>query len=144
MFTIRKFCFSLLLLVLPLSLYAQNYPEMTGLWKGHIRIVTSPSLSSDDLVAGGVIISEADLELTIVAQDGEVFIGSSRLSTMTRGAAPIQVYGAIRSTGREGIFIDSLGGHGQLWFEDSNNFEYCYSSLSTASIVSYCAKLQKE
>jgi hypothetical protein len=144
MFTIRKFCFPILLLILPHSLIAQSYPEMTGLWKGHIRIVTSPNLSSDELVAGGVIISEADLELTISAQDGEVFIGSSWLSTMVRGAEPIHVYGSIRSTGGEGIFIDSLGGHGQLWLEDSNNFEYCYSSLGTDSIVSYCAKLQKE
>ncbi len=144
MFTIRKFCFPILLLILPLTLNAQSYPQMTGVWKGHIRIVTSPNLRSDDLVAGGVIISEADLELTISAQDGEVFIGSSQLSTMARGAEPILVYGSIRLTGREGIFIDSLGGHGQLWFEDNNNFEYCYSSLGTDSIVSYCAKLQKE
>jgi hypothetical protein len=144
MFTIRKFYFSILVLILPHSLNAQSYPEMTGLWKGHIRIVTSPNLSSDELVAGGVIISEADLELTIIAQDGEVFIGSSRLSTMARGAESIHVYGSVRSTGREGIFIDSLGGHGQLWFEDNNNFEYCYSSLGIDSIVSYCAKLQKE
>lgn len=144
MFTICKSYFSILLFILPLTLNAQSYPEMTGVWKGHIRIVTSPNLSSDELVAGGVIISEADLELTIDAQDGEVFIGSSQLSTMASGAEPIHVYGSIRSTGREGIFIDSLGGHGQLWFEDENNFEYCYSSLSAASIVSYCAKLQKE
>ena len=75
---------------------------MTGLWKGHMRIVTSPNLRSDDLVAGGVVISEADLELTIIAQDGEVFIGSSQLSTMARGAKPIHVYGSVRSTGREG------------------------------------------
>jgi len=144
MFTIRKFYFPILLLILPLTLNAQSYPQMTGVWKGHIRIVTSPNLRSDDLVAGGVIISEADLELTISAQDGEVFIGSSQLSTMARGAEPILVYGSIRLTGREGIFIDSLGGHGQLWFEDNNNFDYCYSSLGTDSIVSYCAKLQKE
>ncbi len=38
-----------------------------------MRIITSPNLRSDDLVAGGVVISEADLELTIIAQDGEVF-----------------------------------------------------------------------
>lgn len=144
MFTFRNFCISLVLTILPLSLHAQNYPEMTGLWKGHIRIVTSPNLSSDDLAARGVIISEVDLELTIIAQDGEVFIGTSRLSSMSRDADPIHVYGSIRSTGREGLFIDSLGGHGQLWFEDANNFEYCYSSLGTESIVSYCAKLQKE
>jgi len=144
MFTIRKFYFSIFLFILPLTLNAQSSPEMTGVWKGHIRIVTSPNLSSDELIAGGVIISEADLELTIIAQDGEVFIGSSRLSTMASDADPIHVYGSVRSTGREGIFIDSLGGHGQLWFEDNDNFEYCYSSLSTASIVSYCAKLQKE
>ncbi len=144
MVTVRKFFFSILILVLPLSLHAQNYPDMAGVWKGHIRIVTSPNLSSDDLAARGVIISEVDLELTIIAQDGEVFIGTSRLSNMERGADPIHVYGAIRSTGREGLFIDSLGGHGQLWFEDNNNFEYCYSSLRVESIVSYCAKLQRE
>ena len=57
---------------------------MTGLWKGHMRIVTSPNLRSDDLVAGGLVINEADLELTIIAQEGEVFIGSSQLSTMAR------------------------------------------------------------
>ena len=76
-----------------------------------MRIVTSPNLRSDDLVAGGVVISEADLELTIIAQDGEVFIGSSQLSTMARAAKPIRAYGSVRSTGREEIFIDSLGAH---------------------------------
>ena len=142
--TSRKIFLSVLMLILPMSLHAQSFPEMTGLWKGHIRIVTSPNLSSSDLVAGGVIISEVDLELTIIAQDGEVFIGTSRLSNMARDAEPIHVYGSVRSTGKEGLFIDSLGGHGQLWFEDSDNFEYCYSLLGTERIVSYCATLQKE
>jgi hypothetical protein len=144
MVTHLKFCCSLFVLILPLSLNAQDYPEMTGLWKGHIRMVESPNLSESGLVAGGVIISEADLELTIMAQDGEVFIGTSRLSTMASEADVIHVYGSVRSTGREGLFIDSLGGHGQLWFQDRNNFEYCYTSLSSDSIISYCAKLQKE
>ena len=117
---------------------------MTVLWKGHIHIVTSPNLRSDDLVAGGVVISEADLEFTIIAKDGEVFIGSSQLSTMARGAKPTHVYGSVRSTGREVIFIDSLGGHGQPWFENNNSFEYCYSSPGTDRIVFYCAKLKKE
>tara|TARA_B110000037_G_scaffold155133_1_gene174954 strand:- start:153 stop:506 length:354 start_codon:yes stop_codon:yes gene_type:complete len=117
---------------------------MTGLKKGHIRIVTSPNLRSDDLVADGVVISEAGLALTIIAQDGEVSIGFSRVSTMARGAEPIHVYGSIRSTSREGIFFASLRCHSQLWFEDNNNFEYCYSSLGTNSIVSYCAKLRQE
>ena len=53
--------FFILVLILPHSLNAQRCPEMTGLWKGHMRIVTSPNLGSDDLVAGGVVISEADL-----------------------------------------------------------------------------------
>ena len=111
-FYASQILFFILVLILPHSLNARSYPEMTGLKKGHIRIVTSPNLRSDDLVAGGVVISEADLELTIIAQDGEVFIGSSQLSTMARGAKPIQVYGSVRSTGREGIFIESLRGHG--------------------------------
>jgi hypothetical protein len=68
---------------------------MTGLKKGHIRIVTSPNLRSDDLVADGLVISEAGLALTIIAQEGEVFIGSSQLSTMARAAKPIHVYGSV-------------------------------------------------
>ncbi|PCI79190.1 MAG: hypothetical protein COB20_05245 [SAR86 cluster bacterium] len=144
MITLHKFFFCSFVLFLPLSLNAQDYPEMEGLWKGHIRMVESPKLVSSGLATGGVIISEADLVLTIIAQDGEVFIGTSRLSTMSNDAEPIHVYGSIRSTGTEGLFIDSLGGHGQLWFQDGNNFEYCYSSLGSDSIISYCAKLQKE
>jgi hypothetical protein len=144
MVTHLKFCCYLFVLILPVSLNAQDYPEMTGIWIGHIRMVESPNLSESGLVAGGVIISEADLELTIMAQDGEVFIGTSRLSTMASGADVIHVYGSVRSTGKEGLFIDSLGGHGQLWFQDGNNFEYCYSSQSSDNIISYCAKLQKE
>ena len=143
-FYASQILFFILVLILPHSLNARSYPEMTGLKKGHIRIVTSPNLRSDDLVADGVVISEAGLALTIIAQDGEVFIGFSRVSTMARGAEPIHVYGSIRSTSREGIFFASLRCHSQLWFEDNNNFEYCYSSLGTDSIVSYCAKLRQE
>ena len=143
MFTIRKFFF-ILVLILPHSLNAQRCPEMTVLCKRHIRIVTSPNLRSDDFVAGGAVIGEAGLELTLIAKDGEVFIGSPQLSTMARGAIPIHVYGPVRSTGREEIFIASLGGHGQPWFENNNSFEYCYSSPGTDSIVFYCAKLKKE
>lgn len=143
MFTYLKYCCFVLTLAFSVSLNAQEYPEMTGVWKGHIRLVSSPNLNETRLDVGGVIISEADIELTILVQDGEVFVGSSRLSTMASDAESIHVYGSIRSTGREGLFIDSLGGHGKLWFEDENSFEYCYTSFVSGSITSYCAKLRK-
>jgi hypothetical protein len=144
MVTFSKYFCCFFALILSVSLSAQHYPEMTGIWKGQIRIVESPNLDEIRLQVGGVIIREVELALTIVAQDGEVFIGSSRLSNMAKGAAPIHVYGSIRSTGKEGLFIDSLGGHGQLWFEDENSFEYCYTSIVGGTITSYCAKLKKE
>lgn len=143
MFTYLKYCGFFLTLVLSVSINAQEFPEMTGVWKGHIRLVSSPNLNETRLDVGGVLISEVDIELTIIVQDGEVFVGSSRLSNMASDADSIHVYGSIRSTGREGIFIDSLGGHGKLWFEDDDNFEYCYTSFVSGSITSYCAKLQK-
>jgi hypothetical protein len=144
MVTFSKYFCCFFALILPVSLSAQQYPEMTGIWKGHIRIVESPNLDESRLQVGGVIISEVELALTIVAQDAEVFIGSSRLSNMAKNAEPIHVYGSIRSTGKEGLFIDSLGGHGQLWFEDENSFEYCYTSIVSGTITSYCAELKKE
>ncbi len=144
MVTLSKYVCYFFALVLPISLSAQQYPEMTGVWKGQIRIVESPNLDKIRLQVGGVIIREVDITLTIVAQDGEVFIGSSRLSNMASNAKPIHVYGSIRSTGTQGLFIDSLGGHGQLWFKDENSFEYCYTSMVDGTITSYCAKLQKE
>jgi hypothetical protein len=144
MVTFSKYFCCFFALILPVSLSAQQYPEMTGIWKGHIRIVESPNLDESRLQVGGVIISEVELVLTIVAQDAEVFIGSSRLSNMAKSAEPIHVYGSIRSTGKEGLFIDSLGGHGQLWFEDENSFEYCYTSIVSDTITAYCAELKKE
>lgn len=144
MVTLSKYVCYFFALVLPISLSAQQYPEMTGVWKGQIRIVESPNLDKIRLQVGGVIIREVDITLTIVAQDGEVFIGSSRLSNMASNAKPIHVYGSIRSTGTQGLFIDSLGGHGQLWFKDENSFEYCYTSMVDGTITSYCARLQKE
>jgi hypothetical protein len=143
MITFAKYCVFFLVLVLPFSINAQSYPKMTGVWNGHIRIVESPNLEDIRLAVGGVMISEVDLELTIVAQDEEVFIGSSRLSNMASDAEPIHVYGSVRSTGKEGLFIDSLGGHGQMWFQDDDKFEFCYTSLTGGSIISYCAELEK-
>jgi hypothetical protein len=122
MVTLSKYVCYFFALVLPISLSAQQYPEMTGVWKGQIRIVESPNLDGIRLQVGGVIIREVDLVLT----------------------KPIPVYGSIRSTGTQGLFIDSLGGHGQLWFKDENSFEYCYTSMVDGTITSYCARLQKE
>lgn len=142
MITVIKRTSFLVILFFSITAIAQTYPDMTGVWKGRVRVVQSGNLG-DRLDAGGAVISEIDLELTIQAQDGETFIGTSRTSGADDVAA-IHVWGSIRSTGEEALFITSTGGHGQLWFESDDSFEYCYTALNDGSIISYCAKLTKE
>lgn len=122
---------------------AQSYPDMTGVWSGHVRTVQSGGLEQDRLAAGGAIIGDLDLELNITFQDSEVFIGTTRTSTMSSGDEGIHVWGSIRSNGNTALFIDSTEGHGQLWFAGENNFEYCYTRLNEAGIMSYCGVLSR-
>ncbi len=122
---------------------AQSYPDMTGVWSGHVRTVQSGGLERDRLAAGGAIIGDLDLELNITFQDSEVFIGTTRTSNMSSDDEGIHVWGSIRSNGNTALFIDSTEGHGQLWFAGESNFEYCYTRLNDTGIMSYCGVLSR-
>ncbi len=128
-------------LILPASLFAAEYPDMVGVWKGHIRVVSSGQ--SDQVASGGAVLSEVDITVTIDHQDGESFIGKSRSSDTPRNQRSTPVWGAIRSTGREAMFVTANGGRGNLWFGEENSFEYCITNLDDSAISAYCGLLTK-
>jgi hypothetical protein len=141
----RSVLLSLVLSNFAVTIHAQDYPDMVGLWTGQVRIVQSRAVEEDRLEIGGVVISEIELELTIDAQDQETFIGRTRSSQSPANSPPTHVWGSIRSTGTEALFITSTGGRGQLWFSSESSFEYCYNAINeSGSIVSYCAVLTKQ
>lgn len=141
---VLKYCFGWLLLVSVATANAQGYPDMVGLWQGAVRVVSSGNADNDRLDRGGIIISEIELLLTIDAQDGETFIGRSRVSTTPADNPGSRVWGSIRSAGDEALFITETGARGHLWFDGPNTFEYCLTSLSEGVLTSYCAKLAKQ
>lgn len=124
--------------------FADQYPDMVGVWKGHIRAVSSGESLSDQVAKNGAVLSELDLTFTIEYQNGETFIGKSRSSTTPRGQASTPVWGAIRSNGKEAQFIAGNGGRGNLWFADGDQFEFCLTNLAEKIISAYCGILKKE
>lgn len=136
----------LLGLILSLPTQAQTYPDMVGVWRGLVRVVSSGNIENDRLDQGGVIINEIMLEVHIDAQDGETFVGRSRLANAPASDSGTHVWGSIRSSGDEALFITANGSRGHLWFEGETSFEYCLTNLSEeeSSITSYCATLEKQ
>ena len=122
---------------------AQQYPDMVGLWAGTVRVVSSGNIERDRLDRGGIVISEVELELRIDAQDGETFIGRTRSFNQSGVDTGIHVWGSIRSTGDEALFITEIGGRGHVWFEGPEEFEYCLTNLNENALTSYCARLHK-
>ncbi len=135
-----------LILISSIAVNAQTYPDMVGVWKGNVRVVSSGNINSDRLDRGGVIISEIELQLTIDAQDGETFVGRSRTATTPADNPGQHVWGSIRSTGDEALFITEGGSRGHLWFQSESEFEYCLTNLDqeVGTITSYCARLVKQ
>ena len=129
--------------IIVITANAQSYPDMVGFWSGTVRVVSSGNVDNDRLDAGGVIIQEIELELTIDLQDGETFIGRSRTSDTPANNPGQHVWGSIRSTGKEALFITETGAQGQIWFSDESSFEYCLTNLVEGTITSYCANLRK-
>ncbi|MEQ8956020.1 MAG: hypothetical protein RL120_17960 [Gammaproteobacteria bacterium] len=122
---------------------AQPYPDMVGLWAGTVRVVSSGNIERDRLDRGGIVISEVNLELRITVQDGETFVGRTRSFNQNDEESSIYVWGSIRSTGDEALFITEIGGRGHIWFEDADEFEYCLTNLNDEVLTSYCARLHK-
>jgi len=131
-----------LLLLFTQSAISAEYPNMEGRWVGHIRVVTSGT--SGQVSSGGAVISESELVFTVDYQDGETFIGRSQSSDASGTSDGINVWGTIRSTGLEAMFVTSTGGNGLIWFKSATVFEYCYTNVTEETATAYCAVLTKE
>ncbi len=127
--------------LLAASAQAAEYPDMTGSWQGEVRTVASGEQVRAEVASGGAVIQTVNLTFTVSYQDGEVFIGESMSNQP--GAEPVPVWGAIRSTGREAVFVTGNGGRGQLWFNSPTRFEFCFANQTPEAMSAYCAVLDK-
>ena len=128
-------------LTLVTSVPAQEFPNMVGTWTGTFRTVSSGASLRSEIARGGALIADTTISLVIHHQEGEVFIGDSK-NRETGVATP--VWGAIRSTGREGIFVTSTGGSGNIWFDTPVEFEFCFGSQNESTLSAYCGKFIKQ
>lgn len=124
------------------AVHAAEYPDMVGVWSGTVRTVSSGEEVRNQVARGGAVIAQVDLTFTVDYQDQEVFTGESRSSSAN--AVPLPVWGAIRSTGQEAVFVTGNGGRGQLWFSSPKSFEYCFANLTQEQMSAYCAVLTKQ
>ena len=132
----------LLLSVFTGTVCAAEYPNMEGVWQGQVRILASGDQVRGEVARGGALIQDVELQLTVSYQDREVFIGESLSNAAD--AEPVPVWGAIRSTGKEGVFVTANGGRGNIWFTGATTFEFCFANQSQEQLSSYCAVLEKQ
>jgi len=135
------FMFSMLFLAAPVC--AADYPNMVGTWVGNVRIVSSGAAVANQVVRGGAVITEVELRVTFDHQEGETFIGSSRASNTPKNQASTPVWGALRSTGDEAMFVTADGGRGHFWLRGDNEVEYCITNLRESIITAYCAIIRR-
>jgi hypothetical protein len=114
---------------------------MVGTWTGTFRTVSSGTSLSSEIARGGALIADTTISLVIHHQEGEVFIGDSK-NRETGVSTP--VWGAIRSTGTEGIFVTSTGGSGNIWFDTPVKFEFCFGSQTESALSAYCGIFTKQ
>ena len=134
--------FFAVLICLPVS--AKDYPDMVGLWKGQVRQMSSGQVEGGQVARGGGVISDVEIRLTINHQDNEVFIGASRNSAMSKEQRSNPVWGAIRSTGDEALFVTGNSARGNVWFLSDTKFEFCLTGLTNPDELSaYCGILEK-
>jgi len=131
-------------LCLAQATFGDSYPDMLGTWSGQIRVVSSGESLNDQVATGGAVISEMALKLTIHHQDGATFIGKVRSSLTPKSQPSNAIWGAVRSNGKEALFVTSAGGRGNLWFGKSNSFEFCITTLDEKTISAYCGVMVKE
>ena len=124
--------------------FADQYPDMVGVWKGPIRTISSGGSADSQVAKGGALIEEVNLKVTIDHQDGETFIGKVRLSNMTKDQPSIPLWGAIRSDGKEAIYIGGNGARGPLWFLDENTYEFCTTNIADGVMTAYCGIVTKQ
>ena len=126
------------------SLFAADYPEMVGTWKGNVRIAESGLTTEGEVAKGGIQISNVVMTVRIDAQDGETFVGKTRTTATPPDQPSPAVWGTIRSGGKEAIFLSENGARGQLWFKDATHFEFCVTSMNETVATAYCAELTKQ
>ena len=122
--------------------YAAEYPSMVGVWSGTVRTVSSGEQVRTQVARGGALIQQLNFKMTVSYQDEEVYMGEAMSSAAD--AQPVPVWGAIRSTGKEGVFVTATGGRGNIWFVTPTRFEFCYANQTPEQMSSYCAVLDKE
>ena len=120
---------------------ADGYPNMIGDWNGLVRVVNSRQSVEGQVDPAGAVITQVSLTLRISYQDEEVFVGESFVNHPRRAIVP--VWGAIRSNGREGVFVNGQGGRGNLWFEAPTELEFCFANVDEAQLAAYCGMLVK-
>jgi len=86
---------------------AADYPNMVGVWRGTVRTVSSGEQVRTQVARGGALIQELEFTFTVSYQDQDVYMGESMSNAPD--AQPVPVWGAIRSTGKEGVFITANG-----------------------------------
>ncbi len=121
--------------------YAADSPNMQGVWAGTVRTVSSGEQVRTQVARGGALIQDIQLRLTVSYQDQEVFIGES-MSDLP-DAQPVPVWGAIRSSGEEGVVVTANGGRGNIWFTNPGQFEFCFANQTQEQMSAYCAVLDK-
>ena len=121
------------------SASAADYPEMEG---GTVRTVSSGEQVRAEVARGGALIQDVVLKLVVSYQDQEAFIGES--TSDAADGQPVSVWGAIRSNGKEGVFVTANGGRGNIWFTTPNQFEFCFANQTQEQMSAYCAVLNKQ
>lgn len=124
------------------SAYAANYPDMQGVWEDTVSTVSSGEQVRKQVARGGALIQDIELKLTVNYQSDEVFIGE--LFSNLPDAQPVPVWGAIRATGKEGVFVTANGGRGDIWFTTPSEFEFCFANQTPEQLSAYCAVLDKQ
>ena len=121
---------------------AADYPSMEGVWSGTVRTLSSGEQVRSEVARGGALIEVIELKLMVSYQDQEVFIGES--TSDLPDAEPVPVWGAIRSTGDEGVFVTANGGRGNIWFTTPSQLEFCFANQTPEQMSAYCAVLDKQ
>lgn len=122
--------------------YGADYPSMTGQWIGTIRTVSTGEQVRTQVARGGALIQDQEIRMDVSYQDREVFIGET--TSNLPNATPISIWGAIRSTGKEGVFVTANGGRGNIWFTAPGVMEFCFANQTQEQMSAYCGMLRKQ
>ena len=121
---------------------AADYPNMEGVWRGTVRTVSSGEQVRTQVARGGAVIQDLDFRFTVSYQDQEVYMGET--ASNAPDTRPVPVWGAIRSTGKEGVFVTANGGRGNIWFITPTQLEFCFANQTPERMSAYCAVLDKQ